>query len=646
MSEPAPPPAGDGREVEWQFDALDLRPVERWLAALPAHALGGSGLTVTALAKPGRRLVDQYLDTTDWRVGRAGFVLRTRRRGQKDEATLKDTRPADDAGLRTRLEVTEPLPSGGIAALGPEGPVGRRVRAVVGTRALRQVVEVRTRRRPFSLRVGGQEVAELALDDTAVVVGDGQRPVQLRRVEVEVDEAWAERLGPVVTELRRTCGLQPASLSKYEAGLLALGVGVPSLPDLGPTTVSPDATTGELAYAVLRRHTAVVLAKEPGTRLGDDIEELHDMRVATRRLRAAFSLFESVLPLRAGALSEELRWLASVLGAVRDLDVQLEHMGAMDAIAAALDGDATAHPLDEVRALLVEQRRHARGELLAALDSARWDRLVTNLCGLVTAPLPRRAGVRDPATLRVPDLVEARHRATLKAARRARRSGVVADYHRLRIRGKRLRYSLEFTADLYGTRTERFTRQLARLQDHLGLMQDAEVAAVRLRSLAGTGGEPLSPATLFAMGAVAERYRAEAEALFADVPDVVKVLDGRAWHHLRSIMERRREDTPAPAARPRRAPAAPADQDGDLGADVPPPPPPASPADAPDAGATDQAVAVGVATGPSASPLTADAVPPAELDVVVHGPWAATKALDPSESPEAAPSGDQFPGTP
>src|SRR5271166_6403025 len=184
---PSPDIGDDEIEVEWQFDALDLRPVERWLAALPMRVPELGGLpTVTAQAKPSRRLVDQYLDTDDWRVGRAGFVLRTRMRGRREEATLKDTRPAGAGGLRQRLEVTEALGEGGVAALDGTGPVGRRVLAVAGRRPLRRVLEVRTRRRPFSLRVGGEEVAELALDDTAIAVGGGERPVQLRRVEVEV----------------------------------------------------------------------------------------------------------------------------------------------------------------------------------------------------------------------------------------------------------------------------------------------------------------------------------------------------------------------------------------------------------------------------------------------------------------------------
>src|SRR5580698_3773247 len=102
-------------EIEWQFDALDLRPVERWLATLPTLSIpGDEQLTITALAKPPRRLVDSYVDTEDWRMVRAGFVVRTRRRGRQDEITLKDNQSAGSSGLRQRLEVTEELPVGGV----------------------------------------------------------------------------------------------------------------------------------------------------------------------------------------------------------------------------------------------------------------------------------------------------------------------------------------------------------------------------------------------------------------------------------------------------------------------------------------------------------------------------------------------------
>ncbi len=219
-------------EIEWQLDALDLRPVERWLAGLPglpAHVSFADSApdlvtsTVTALPRAAERLVDTYVDTVDWRIGRSGFVLRVRHRGGRGEVTLKDVVQAK-AGLRRRLEVTEPLPADGVGALGPHGPVGWRLRALAGKRPLQSVLEVRTRRRPYDLRVSDERVAEVALDETMIVVGNDHQPVRLQRVEVEVTAPWVKRLTPLVDTLRRECGLQPATLSKFEAGLLAAGL--------------------------------------------------------------------------------------------------------------------------------------------------------------------------------------------------------------------------------------------------------------------------------------------------------------------------------------------------------------------------------------------------------------------------------------
>jgi triphosphatase len=518
-------------EVEWQFDALDLRPVERWLSTLRTLLIAaGEERAITTSSRPPQRIVDSFLDTDDWRMARAGFIVRTRRRGRDDEITLKATGAAPAGGPPQHLQVTETLPEDGVDGLGTAGPVGRRVHAVAGRRPLRPVLQARTRRRSFSLRVGPEDAGEIALDDTLLVVGNGQRPMQLRRVEVVLRPEWAGALRAIVEQFRAACGLQPATLSPFEAGLLALGVVIPGPPDLGATEIGAGSTMGELAYAVLRRQLTVLRATEPGTRLGEDPEELHDMRVATRRLRAALDLFVDVLPVRARTFRAELGWLAGVLGVVRDLDVQLQTQTAMTE-------PGQPDPWAELTALLLEEREVGRSEMLAALDSVRFERLMSGMAAMVQqGPLRRPAAIRLPAQLSVPDLIETRHGAVVKAARRARRSGKAADFHRLRIRCKRLRYSLEFSADLYGGGTNRFTRQLTALQDQLGLLQDAEVAMARLADLAAANVD-LPAATVFMMGGVAEQHRREMSRLLRQLPKEVSRVGGRAWQDLASAME-------------------------------------------------------------------------------------------------------------
>jgi len=536
-------------EVEWQLDALDLRPVERWFAArvsaagenevpAPGRVLVSlPGLEVTP--RPAKRLLDEYFDTVDWRLGRSGHVLRTRQRLGRYEATLKDQAASTD-GLRRRLEVTEPLPTSSISDLDPEGPVGRRVRALAGARALRQVLEVRTRRRPFTLTVHGAPVGEVALDDTVIVVGTDRHRLRLQRVEVEVLPAWVESLAPLVERLRIDCGLQPATLSKFEAGLLAAGVAIPRGPDLGSTEITPASGIGDLAYAVLRKDAASMIAHEPGTRLGDDPEDLHQMRVATRRLRAALALFEQVLPVRAVRLREELGWLAAVLGAVRDLDIQLERI---DGWTEDMSGDHH-QALDELGELLVRHHSKARVDLLEALDSRRFERLAAGLAALLEAgPSRRIAAVQQNALLVLPELINARHRSAKKAARRAEHSGVVGDFHALRIRCKRLRYAIEFTDDLYRAEVKRYAKEIASLQDALGLIQDAEMAAGRLQDVAlSEEGELLSHRTIFAMGMVAQRCTSEVEKRLAELRSVRKVVSGPGWHRAEALMEKRRAE--------------------------------------------------------------------------------------------------------
>ena len=548
VSDERPGSRSDPVEIEWQFDALDLRPVERWLATLPTMAIETpDGGTVTAIARTPRRQTDSYLDTDDWRIAWAGFVVRIRHRGRHEEVTLKDTRPAEGSGLRRRLEVTELLPAGGIAALGSDGPVGSRLRAVVGARPLHEVLQVRTRRRPFALRVAGVDAAEVALDDTVIVVGDGERPMRLRRVEVEVRPDWMDALEPMVQRLRESCGLRPAHLSKFEAGLLALGQEIPGSPDLGPAEISPSSTMGELAFAVMRRQLAAMRDKESGTRLGEDPEDLHDMRVATRRLRAALSLFAAVLPARAQAFREELGWLGGLLGAVRDLDVQREGLAEM---AGSATGSSLPHadghdPLEELSQLLEHEWVAARADLLTGLDSVRWERLARGLAAMAQqGPARRSIATRAPALVGLPDLVVARHGAVAKAAKRARRTGEVTDFHRLRIRCKRLRYALEFGSEVYEGETSRYVRELTAVQDELGLMQDAEVASLRLAELA-TGEADLSAATVFAMGAMAERDRRKVRRLLRRLPKHASRVNGREWRELHELMERRRAEVEA-----------------------------------------------------------------------------------------------------
>lgn len=528
--------ATDQLEVEWQYAALDTRPVLRWLqsAAVPGFSVTPAGV---------KELDDTYFDTADWRMHHAGYTCRVRHRGNGSELTLK-AMAAASGGMRVRREITEALPPGATSPARAAGPCGTAIRAIAGRNDLVPLFRLQTRRQLFLLADEQGQLGEIALDDTAIPVGE-DTPVRLARVEVEVDQSAVQRARPFVAAMVAANGLTEALTSKFESALIATGQQVPPVPDFGPTAVNAEMTVAQVAYAVLRRQFGVFLTNEPGTRLGEDIEALHDMRVATRRLRAAMAAFRPYLSPRLLAFRDEFGWIATALGEVRDLDVQLERMAEWR----AGFPPERAHALDALEDILHARRLAARKRMLLALDSRRYERLVNRFAAALRHGPPRTfVPGRAPVLAVAPDLVEKRYRAVRKAGDRIDKSSPPERYHALRIDAKKLRYALEFVgAGIYGKPAVDFSARVTALQDVLGLHQDAYVAMDMLQEIASSSGKRLGPATLMAMGVISERYRAHADALRAQFPAVYKPIAGDEWRKLYRLMESRRP-TPAPAA--------------------------------------------------------------------------------------------------
>jgi triphosphatase len=531
-------------EVEWQFEAADLQAVESWLRG---HA-AGFGLA------PGPAAVhdqtDVYLDTDDWRCYRAGYALRLRQVASAGEveATFKAlAQGSADGGPRRRMEISERLAEADLETLAAApGDVGERVRLLAGPGRLRAMFALQTHRETLTLQRGSEPAAVAALDETRILSGPRQEPVRLRRVEIESVGEPEPEVQALVAALERDCSLQAAALSKYETALAAHGVQPSGALDFGATAFDETATLGALAWAVMRRHLAALVAQEGATRLGEDPEALHAMRVAARRLRAALSLFADCLPVRAARFREEFRHVAAELGAVRDLDVQLERVQAWQAEAGAADGPA----FEPLRTVLEGQRRRARRRLLRLLNTSRYQQLVRAFGALLRAgPPKRRTHPAHRAALEAaPNLIADRYRQARKAGDGLVGSSPPQAYHALRIQCKRLRYAVEFMAPLYDEPAREMARHVAALQDLLGSHQDAQVAMAQLRGLCRTYGRRLPPETLFSMGEMVQRYARQAEECRQGFIQVYAGVRGRSWKKLRQTMDSRR---PAKAPQPR-----------------------------------------------------------------------------------------------
>jgi CHAD domain-containing protein len=476
--------------------------------------LGGPDDGFLAELQALRRLTTTYYDTPDLRLARWGASLR-HRPGEGWTVKL----PEDQQGVvLVRAEHVFP----GDARKPPAKAVDL-VRAFVRSSQVAPAVRMRTLRRPVELRdpTGGR-LAEVVDDEVQVL--DGRRIAgRFRELEVELDETADAGVLQQVLDRLQVAGAEAADPTpKYLRALngrdRVLG------PEVVQPEVGPDGTVEALLRHDLAAGTLRLFRHEPAVRLGEDPEAVHQARVATRRTRSTLRTFSSLLePEWTDRLRDELKWLAGLLGDVRDTDVLLarfqEHLAALPA------ADAKAGP--KLLAGLLEQREAARGRLLGAMGEPRYARLLDDLVAAAATPalLP---GVDRPAAEVMPALVAKPWRKLRKAVRAAGDDPSDDELHQIRIRAKRARYAAEAVEPAIGKPAERFADAAADLQEVLGNHHDAVVGEVWLRQAAGSGRRDKA----LVAGELIAAERASAAASRADWRRVWKALDRRklrAW---------------------------------------------------------------------------------------------------------------------
>ena len=543
-------------EMELKYRVLDLTAAERYLTAATIGPFTGASQARST------QLEDRYVDTADRAMERAGFAARLRTSGSGVIVSVKSrSRREGPGGAVGREELEGPADRTAGPSDWPPSDARSLVMELAGDAPLVEVVTIRQLRRKRQLRDGSTRV-ELSLDEVDVVASKRVvgRFIELEAELMKGDEA---RLVGLASALGADPALTVASGSKLDAALAAVqrakpknggsspatrsddadeeaevaAEGEASLLDDGdpedaastdhhPTTSdvvdeavagapSPDAplltvskTAGvtaddhvaEAGRKVLRFHLARMLAREAGTRAGKDHVELHAMRVATRRQRAAWRVFgDSFRTARTKRFRKGLRETATRLGAVRDLDVLLE----------AADQYRADLPVTEQRALeplLADWRAHRDDALVLLnreLDSdgyRRWvddyrDFVRTEGAGVLPVGPVQPHRVRDTAPSHIWAAYE-----QVRAYEPVLRWADVETLHDLRIAGKWLRYTLEFVREALGPESAPLIAKVTALQDHLGLMHDADVAASMARAFLVEHAGDLSPHESAAIG--------------------------------------------------------------------------------------------------------------------------------------------------
>lgn len=286
----------------------------------------------------------------------------------------------------------------------------------------------------------------------------------------------------------------------------SVAVGLLKLPD--PLKAASGDSPVQHVRVALDTRLRALLRHDPGARTGADIEDVHQMRVSVRRMRAALAAARPLLDRQwSNELRTELGWLGRSLGPVRDLDVMLPRLRDLAGDLPAAERAAA----ERLIATLDTEYSEARREMLFALGAPRYTALLERLADAVRLPLPT-----PTATAAGPELVElvrGEFKSLRKAVGKAGEDPPDVVLHALRIKCKRLRYTGELAEPALGKPVRKLLAATTGLQEVLGDHQDACVTQDRIRELVAGLGDAPDAEVVFVAGRLVEREHIRAEHL-------------------------------------------------------------------------------------------------------------------------------------
>lgn len=422
-----------------------------------------------------RKLTSIYFDTPELALLDAGISLRVRHMSGGWFQSVKGA-GTSFAGLHQRKEWEDIIAS-------PQ-PDFSKITAPELTRifddpqlrnALRPIFTTAVRRTEWHLALDNGTLVEMALDQGELIVGTAREPI--REIELELKHGQPSCLFNFALTLQADIPLWIENISKAERGYAYYRQEKPGALKAKPARLHPAMHLNDAWENILQTCITQLQANHDVILKTDAPEGVHQMRIALRRLRSAFSIFQDRMP-DDGKLVTELRWLATTLGHVRDLDVFLTQT--LPPVLAQFDHHPGMQQLHE-KALQARQKTHA--ELCLGLESQRYQRLLLELGSRIENLHHSSA---DPI------LTEFAHATLQKRFKILKRHGkdlharVPEERHAARIAAKKLRYASEFFATLYQKHHARsFLKHLVQLQDILGTLNDITVTRTVLDRLAG-----------------------------------------------------------------------------------------------------------------------------------------------------------------
>lgn len=468
-----------------------------------------------------QRLLSTYYDTPDLWLHQQGASLRVRQsEGEGWLQTVKGNSSAS-GGLHRRDEWETPL-------LGPTPDLKALLRlvaddlqwsALLSSKGLQKrltpLFTTDMQRVSWTMHLDQGDLVEVALDQGRVRHEAGELPIN--ELELELKEGVPVHLFDFALRLQEAmpeAGLRIGNQSKAQRGFSLVIPDMQAATKAEPIVLDASPSCSQALQAILLNCLRQVEANVDGVVEGDNLESVHQMRVGLRRLQSALMLFRRLAPLPA-EFKKGFADLRHALGNARDAEVlagttlpELASRFSGATQPGALSWDAFLS-LQREADMLARERRAIASKMVAASGATR---LLLGFCAWVVGERWRDGASGDilleldaPVCAFVGKALRRQRKRLLEHARHlGRLEGV--EQHQFRIAAKKLRYTSEFFSSLLSSgKAKVFGRQLSRLQDDLGLRNDARVADGLLAELAGSSGDAVAQAAGFARGCLSER---------------------------------------------------------------------------------------------------------------------------------------------
>ena len=497
----------DDREIELKL-ACTPEAMERIRQAPYLH-----GQSVDAKR---RNMRSVYYDTDDMRLGAKGFALRLRYSGDKCVQTLKANHEGEDEGFlqdKAEYEAVPPCPidEPDLELLPPT--VREKLRKLINGEKLRARVESDIDRETIDLHSEEGDAVELAFD-AGTVKANGNR-AEICEVELELKKGSPQELYRIALGFADIAPLRLSRASKAERGFALLNGRKPTAAKADNTALTKEMSAVE-AYGVILHDCLLHLLANEGPAFEARLPEgLHQLRVALRRMRSAFTVFRKEIGGEtAEMLSAEAKWLGNAVGRARDFDV-FTH----DILEPVTPADGEEGAFEVLKRKVEEERARAWAAADKAFHSQRYSRFVLQLALFLTEKGWRaKSSAGDPVEDFAARALDKRQASVEKLGNRMAELDE-EKRHEMRKRLKKLRYALSFFQSLFEKKKAKpYLKDLARLQDAFGALNDLATARTILGDLA-QNDPTLQPAIAHVAAFHQERADgewAEVQSLWAD----------------------------------------------------------------------------------------------------------------------------------